>query len=158
MASAANHYLATVTQKSAHARDVHRTAEALEEILRLEAGEDGTVKFGVSENHLFFDAGDRRLLARMIDVNFPNYMEVIARDNDRHVMVDRERLLSTIRRISLVANERTRAVRFDFAPGKAALTPNQERVLMSQQVKFSSRGARLRIVGPPLPSFLVCMG
>src|SRR6266446_3684206 len=39
------------------------------------------------------------------------------------------------------------ALVFDFAPGKAALTPNQERVLMSQQVKFSSRGARLRIVG-----------
>ncbi|PYQ52183.1 MAG: DNA polymerase III subunit beta [Acidobacteria bacterium] len=96
--------------------------KALEEILRLEAGEEGSVKFGVSENHLFFDAGERRLLARMIDVNFPNYMEVIARDNDRHVMVDRERLLSTIRRISLVANERTRAVRFDFAPGKLTVS------------------------------------
>jgi len=96
--------------------------KALEEILRLEPGEDGTVRFGVSENHLFFEAGDRRLLARMIDVNFPNYMEVIARDNDRHVMIDRERLLSTIRRISLVANERTRAVRFDFAPGKLTVS------------------------------------
>jgi DNA polymerase-3 subunit beta len=96
--------------------------KALEEILRLESGEDGTVKFGVAENHLFFEAGDRRLLARMIDVNFPNYMEVIARDNDRKVMVDRERLLSTIRRISLVANERTRAVRFDFAPGKLTVS------------------------------------
>jgi len=96
--------------------------KALEEILRLESGEDGTVRFGVSENHLFFEAGDRKLLARMIDVNFPNYMEVIARDNDRHVMVDRERLLSTIRRISLVANERTRAVRFDFAPGKLTVS------------------------------------
>jgi DNA polymerase-3 subunit beta len=96
--------------------------KALEEILRLESGEEGTVRFGVSENHLFFEAADRRLLARMIDVNFPNYMEVIARDNDRHVMVDRERLLATIRRISLVANERTRAVRFDFAPGKLTVS------------------------------------
>ncbi len=96
--------------------------KALDEILRLEAGEDGNVRFGVSENQLFFDAGERRLLARMIDVNFPNYMEVIARDNDRHVMIDRERLLSTIRRISLVANERTRAVRFDFAPGKLTVS------------------------------------
>ena len=96
--------------------------KALEEILRLESGEDGVVRFGVSENHLFFEAGERRLLARMIDVNFPNYMEVIARDNDRHVMVDRERLLATIRRISLVANERTRAVRFDFAPGKLTVS------------------------------------
>lgn len=96
--------------------------KALDEILRLESGEDGTVKFGVSENQLFFEAGDRRLMARMIDVNFPNYMEVIARDNNRHVLVDRERLLSTIRRISLVANERTRAVRFDFAPGKLTVS------------------------------------
>lgn len=96
--------------------------KALDEILRLESGDDGTVRFGVSENQLFFEAGDRRLMARMIDVNFPNYMEVIARDNDRHVMVDRERLLSTIRRISLVANERTRAVRFDFAPGKLTVS------------------------------------
>jgi len=96
--------------------------KALDEILRLEAGEEGTVKFGVSENQLFFDAADRRLMARMIDVNFPNYMEVISRDNDRHVMVDRERLLSTIKRISLVANERTRAVRFDFAPGKLTVS------------------------------------
>jgi DNA polymerase-3 subunit beta len=96
--------------------------KALEEILRLEAGEDGLVRFGVSENHLFFEAADRRLLARMIDVNFPNYMEVISRDNDRHVLVDRERLLATIRRISLVANERTRAVRFDFAPGKLTVS------------------------------------
>ena len=80
------------------------------------------MRFGVSENQLFFEAGDRRLLARMIDVNFPNYMEVISRDNDRRVMVDRERLLSTIKRISLVANERTRAVRFDFAPGKLTVS------------------------------------
>lgn len=96
--------------------------KALDEILRLEGDENGAVQFGVSDNQLFFEAGDRRLLARMIDVNFPNYMEVISRDNDRKVLVDRERLLSTIKRISLVANERTRAVRFDFAPGKLTVS------------------------------------
>src|SRR3954451_5536799 len=37
---------------------------ALEEILRLESNdEEGTVRFGVSENHLFFEAGERQLLA-----------------------------------------------------------------------------------------------
>ena len=96
--------------------------KALDEILRLESADENNVRFGVSDNQLFFEAGDRRLLARMIDVNFPNYMEVISRDNDRRVLVDRERLLSTIKRISLVANERTRAVRFDFAPGKLTVS------------------------------------
>lgn len=96
--------------------------KALHELLRLETGEDTEVKFGTSENHMYFEAGRRRLMARMIDVNFPNYMEVISRDNDRKVQVDRERLLSTIRRISLVANERTRAIRFDFAAGKLTVS------------------------------------
>src|ERR1700682_688178 len=116
--------------------------KALEEILRLEAGEDGQVRFGVSENHLFFEAAERRLLARMIDVNFPNYMEVIARDTDRHVMVDRERLLATIPRISLVANERTRAVRFDFAPGKLTVSStNPERGDAGETVPIDYAGA-----------------
>jgi DNA polymerase-3 subunit beta len=97
--------------------------KALHELLRLSSDTGGgEVQFGASENHLFFESGHRRLMARMIDVNFPNYMEVIARDNDRHVLVDRQRLLETIRRISLVANERTRAVRFDFAPGKLTVS------------------------------------
>lgn len=96
--------------------------KALHELLRLEGPADAKVQFGLAENHLFFEAGSRRLLARMIDVNFPNYMEVIARDNDRQVIVDRERLLSSIRRVSLVANERTRAVRCDFAAGKLTVS------------------------------------
>ncbi|HXI11472.1 MAG TPA: DNA polymerase III subunit beta [Thermoanaerobaculia bacterium] len=96
--------------------------KALHELLRLESGPDTEVQFGTSENHLFFEAGARRLMARMIDVNFPNYLEVISKDNDRRVIVDRERLIATIRRISLVANERTRAVRFDFAPGKLTVS------------------------------------
>ena len=96
--------------------------KALNEILRFDAGEDGSMKFGTSENHLFFEAGDRCLMARMMDVNFPNYMEVIARDNDRRVTVTRERLLASIKRVSLVANERTRAVRFDFAAGKLTVS------------------------------------
>lgn len=96
--------------------------KALHELLRLEESDEGKILFGVSENQLFFNAGKTQLMARLIDVNFPNYSEVIARDNDRKVMVDRERLLATIRRVALVANERTRAVRFDFAPGKLTVS------------------------------------
>ena len=97
--------------------------KALQEILKMEPlGDDPSLHFGVSENHLYFETGHRTLMARMIDVNFPNYMEVIAKDNDKRVVVDRDRLHSTIRRVSLVANERTRAVRLDFAAGKLTVS------------------------------------
>ena len=115
-------YPAPLTKKAKDEFTVLIPRKALHELLRLNAESDGEVRFGVSDNHLFFESGARRLMARMIDVNFPNYMEVISRDNDRLVLVDRQRLLETIRRISLVANERTRAVRFDFAPGKLTVS------------------------------------
>jgi DNA polymerase III subunit beta len=96
--------------------------KALHELLRFEVAEGGRVRFGTSDNQIFFVVGERRMMARMIDVNFPNYMDVISRDNDRRVLVQRDRLLSTIRRVSLLANERTRAIRFDFAPGALTIS------------------------------------
>ncbi len=129
MVATDGHRLALVTfpqesskKKAAEELTILVPRKALHELLRFESSEEPKVLFGTSENHLFFEAGARRLMARMIDVNFPNYMEVIAKDNDRRVVVDRERLLATIRRISIVANERTRAVRFDFAPGKLTVS------------------------------------
>jgi DNA polymerase III subunit beta len=96
--------------------------KALQELARLDSSDDARVRFGISENHLFFQSGSRLLMGRMIEVNFPNYMDVISRDNTRRVVVDRERLASTIRRISLLANERTRAIRFEFEPGKLTVS------------------------------------
>lgn len=96
--------------------------KALQELARLDSADGARVRFGISENHLFFEAGPRRLMGRMIDVNFPNYMDVISRDNDKSIVIDRQRLFSTIKRVSLLANERTRAVRFDFEPGKLTVS------------------------------------
>jgi len=112
---------AALTKKDALTMLIPR--KALHELSRIEeADEEGNVQFGISENHLYFVAGKRTLMARMIDVNFPNYMEVIARDNERRVVVNRERLSNTIRRVAIVANERTRAVRCDFEPGKLTVS------------------------------------
>lgn len=103
-------------------------SKALHGILGLEGTEDAEVRFGASENQLYFEVGDQCLMARMIDINFPNYTSVIANDNDRRVLIDRERLLAALKRIALVANERTRAIRFDFVPGKLTVSSvNPER-------------------------------
>src|SRR5207253_4475723 len=73
-------------KKKGHDLTILIPRKALEEILRLESAEDGAVRFGVSVNHLFFDAGELRLLARMIYVNFSNYFYVVPRMNDRPVI------------------------------------------------------------------------
>jgi len=77
---------------------------------------DESVVIGVDENHLGFWMGDRTLISRIVDLKFPQYEKVIARDHPFRARVNRTELLSSLRRVSLMANEKAKGVRFAFDP------------------------------------------
>lgn len=89
-----------------------------------EAEKDTSITFERGENHLFFTLGDRRLFSRMIDAQFPAYDRVIPKNNDKSVEFERDRLMAAIRRVSLLSNERSRAIRFAIGDGKVEVTSN----------------------------------
>ncbi len=86
--------------------------KALAELQRLlsEAGEEDAVSFGKDETHLFFQLGRRLLVSRMVTGQFPNYEAVLPKDNHRSVVVDREELATAIRRVSLLADDKSRSI------------------------------------------------
>lgn len=88
------------------------------------ADKDSTLAFERGENHLFFTLGDRKLFTRMIDAQFPAYDRVIPKNNDKYVEFERDRLMAAIRRVSLLSNERSRAIRFAMSDGKVEVTSN----------------------------------
>jgi DNA polymerase III subunit beta len=94
--------------------------KAMSELGRLlaEAGKDGAVQFSKDENHLFFSVGDRTLISRMLTGQFPNYEAVLPRENKRLVEIDRVALTDAIRRVALLADERSRAIRIQLDKGK----------------------------------------
>jgi DNA polymerase-3 subunit beta len=87
-----------------------------------EAGD--TVAFEKGENHLFFRFADRVLVSRMIDGQFPAYERVIPKGNDKAVEFDRDRLTNAVKRVALLANERSRSVKFQIEPGEVTVTSN----------------------------------
>ena len=88
-------------------------------------GENGdTVAFEKGENHLFFRFADRVLVSRMIDGQFPAYERVIPKGNDKAVEFDRDRLTNAVKRVALLANERSRSVKFQIDPGEVTVTSN----------------------------------
>jgi DNA polymerase-3 subunit beta len=88
-------------------------------------GEPGDqVSFEKGENHLFFRLADRVLVSRMIDGQFPAYERVIPKGNDKAVEFDRDRLTSAVKRVALLANERSRSVKFQIDPGEVTETSN----------------------------------
>jgi DNA polymerase-3 subunit beta len=96
--------------------------KTLLELGKLLAEGDGDIQFESGENHLFFEVGGRILISRMIDGQFPAYERVIPKGNDKTIEFDRERLTSAVKRVALLSNERSRAVKFEIDKGKVEVT------------------------------------
>jgi DNA polymerase-3 subunit beta len=92
--------------------------KTLSELSRLLSDGDSVVTYERGENHLFFDVAGRRLISRMIDGQFPAYERVIPKGNDKRIEFERERLTNAVRRVALLSNERSRAVKFLIEKGK----------------------------------------
>ena len=95
--------------------------KTLLELGRLLAEGEGDIQYERGENHLFFDIGGRLLISRMIDGQFPAFERVIPKSNDKRVEFDRDRLTSAVKRVALLSNERSRAVKFQMDKGKVEI-------------------------------------
>jgi len=95
--------------------------KTLLELGRLLAEGEGDITYERGENHLFFTLGERLLISRMIDGQFPAFERVIPKNNDKHVEFDRDRLTAAVKRVALLSNERSRAVKFQIDKGKVEI-------------------------------------
>jgi DNA polymerase-3 subunit beta len=95
--------------------------KTLMELGRLLAEGDGDIQYERGENHLFFEIGGRLLISRMIDGQFPAFERVIPKGNDKRIDFDRDRLTSAVKRVALLSNERSRAVKFQIDKGKVEI-------------------------------------
>ena len=64
-----------------------------------------------SATHVRLSDGITAVTARLIDENYPNYESVIPQANDKRMIVRREELLNSVKRVSLYSNSQTRQVR-----------------------------------------------
>jgi DNA polymerase-3 subunit beta len=87
--------------------------KAMSELLRLLTESDGEtpVEFAKDESHLFFSVNERVLISRMLTGQFPNYEAVLPRENSRIVELDKNLITAAIKRVALLADERSRAMR-----------------------------------------------
>lgn len=102
-----------------------KTLAELDRLMREQATD---VRFGRTENHLFFESGPRLLVSRKIDGQFPAYDRVIPRGNDKRIDFERERFARAVRRVALLSSERSRAVKFQIAPGQVEVASSSPEI------------------------------
>jgi DNA polymerase-3 subunit beta len=107
--------------------------KTLTEVARL-IDDGAAVEFSQGENHLFFRAGGRLLISRKIDANFPAYERVIPKTNDKSIEFDRDKLSQAIRRVRLLSNERSKAVKFVVGKDQVEITSSTPEVGEAHEV------------------------
>jgi DNA polymerase III subunit beta len=87
--------------------------KAMAELIRLlaEVEDETAVEISKDESHLFFQIGSRILISRMLTGQFPNYEAVLPRENTKIVEMDKDLTAAAIRRVALLADERSHAIR-----------------------------------------------
>jgi len=147
MVATDGHRLAFVRVKESPGKSVSSEVllprKTLNEIARLLDGVDA-VEFSQGENHLFFRAGNRLLISRKIDANFPAYERVIPKNNDKKIDFDRDRLAAAVRRVRLLSNERSKAVKFAIAKDQVEITSSTPDLGEAHEV------LPVEYAGPPL--------
>lgn len=85
--------------------------KALQQLVRV-LSEDKEVKVGISERQIFFKMDDILLVSQLIDAKFPDYRKVIPTEFRIAILADRDDLLRSIRRVSLLTDEKSRLLKF----------------------------------------------
>jgi DNA polymerase-3 subunit beta len=120
--------------------------KALSEIARMASGAEEEIYYCRRESHLFFDIGRRHLSSRVLEGTFPNFEKVIPSGNDKLVEFDRVELTTALTRVSVLANERSRAIRLSLKGGKAEVfSRNPEMGDASESLSVEYAGSDMEV-------------
>jgi DNA polymerase-3 subunit beta len=107
---------------SGEALDALIPRKTLAELTKLTASAEGEISLGADENHIYFEIGPRLLISRMLSGQFPNWEMVMPKNSDKSVMFDGTQLNQAIRRVALMADDRSHAIRFHLVPNQLQIT------------------------------------
>jgi len=93
--------------------------KAINLIERLLTNPEQTVALQFKENKLFLQVSSESgvtatMSTSLLEGNFPPYQDVIPKDYDKKVTLDRDRFFSAVRRAALLTNEESKGVRLSF--------------------------------------------
>ena len=118
---------------------------ALAQVERLFDG-DGEIGVGKGGNHLGFRSANQEVYTRLIEGSYPNYEQVIPKDNDKVARVDKEAMEAAVRRMAVLASDQTHRIRMSFESDRVHLdvmTPDLGEA--HDELELDYQGEALRI-------------
>jgi DNA polymerase III subunit beta len=129
--------LAVVTKEMAvsdeNAGSIILPARTVAEVSRL-IGQTESVRIAFNDRQVAFEiasggAGSENglmdsiyLVSKVVEGNYPNYKQVIPKESDQCIHINRETLLNTVRRASRVTSDKNNSIKVNVKPGTLDIT------------------------------------
>ncbi len=114
---------------------------------------EGSLKVMVSENQIAFEFDSMLIISKLIEGTFPNFRQVIPSQCEERVNVEREQLLTAIKRVALVS-DKTTSVTLGFSKNHlelVAVAPDVGEATETIAVKYTGKELQISFN----PEFLV---
>ncbi len=121
-------------------------SKAIQEIFR-NLKEEGTVSLLMGTNQILFDIDGVLLVTRVIEGEFPNYNQVIPEAAPQKIKINRQNLLSAIRRANLLSTPDFQAIKFEVFTDKMVVSKTTPDVGESREEVAIEYGGKELIVG-----------
>ena len=131
-----------------HAGSYMLPLKAVDEIIKTLDGDTATLY--LLEDKVALEANRSILITKLINQEYPDIESIIPQNQEKHLTLHREELISLLRQISLFTDEESHAVRFSFTDGELSLSANTLEVgegNVSMAVNY--QGSPLEIVFNP---------
>jgi len=112
-------------------------------------GTDGNITIMAGDNQAAFSFGNMLITSKLIDGTFPNFRQVIPSQCEERVSVERESLLNSVRRVSLVS-DKTSSITLAFEKNQLTISSNSPEVgEASESVAIKYNGKAIAIAFNP---------
>jgi DNA polymerase-3 subunit beta len=110
-----------------HEGDIIVPTKAVTELHRL-LTDEGDLRISVGSGQIAFDLEKALLVSKLIEGNYPNYRQVIPGEMKERVTLERETFLNSLRRVSLLASDKSNSIKLNFSKNNIDVTANTPEV------------------------------
>ncbi len=98
--------------------------KAAAEVRKLTESYEGDLKISFNKNHVVFIFGEIVLISRLIEGSYPNYEQVIPKNNEKTMTAVRDDILGAVKRAAIIGGERTFPVKMELKDETAYFSSN----------------------------------
>lgn len=100
-------------------------SKAVSELMRI-LKDDGDAKVLFSENQIAFELEDSQLITRIIEGEYPNYEQVIPKQGQDRIKINREMFMSAVKRAGLFTTPDSQSIKLDLLKNEVVVSKSSQ--------------------------------